>query len=274
MENTAIKNRQTLIGAVIVVLLILAFGYYLYTSNKDGEKVPDVPADSTVAEEDILPGVTVTGDGVSMENTPALPSAPEVPAPSVDRPLTFSASMSEEAREIYRTNIATLTKNIKETGGLVSEWLDLGTLWKQIGDYEGARLAWEYVAAIRPEGNVAFLNLGDLYHYYLKDFPKAEANLKKGIANDPSYVPGYLGLFELYKDSYRQNTASAVNTLLIGLEGTDDNINLLVPLALYYAEKGDSENARVYYEKAIRKAEQDGDTARAELLEAELARLQ
>jgi len=278
------KNKQTVIGILIALLLALIFGYYLYTSGKgEGEIVPDQTGEIVVENDGIIKGLegtdsqssevaTLNEDDVEIKEIPISDDS-SVPAPDINRPLVFGDTMSEDARIIYREKIGALTEKIKETGGTVSEWLSLGILWKQIGDYEGARIAWEYVATIRPKSSIAFLNLGDLYHYYLKNFSKAESNFKMGIMNDPSHVSAYLGLHELYKYSYKQNTAAAANILLEGLDATSDSINILVPLAMYYAEKEDIENARKYYEKALQKAKESNDTARAALIEEELSRL-
>lgn len=273
------KHRQIFIGILVAALLAI-LGYYFFVLKPEREEiVPDPFGSETVEGEkntddgsSVLPDVSVINeDNLVFEEVPI--DDVSVPAPNVNRSLTFLDSMSDEVRALYREKFIELTGTIKETGGTVSEWLSLGILFKQIGDYEGARLAWEYVSAIRPDNNISFLNLGNLYHYYLKDYPKAEKSFKKGIENDPSYVSAHLGLHELYKYSYKQNTAAAIEALRDGLVATNNNINLLVPLALYYAENGDTDNARTYYEQALLKAQENGDDARAALIEAELGRL-
>ena len=47
-------------------------------------------------------------------------------------------------------------------------------------------------------------NLGDLYHYYLKDFAQAEMYLKQAIANEPANAFLYKNLADLYTLSYKE----------------------------------------------------------------------
>lgn len=95
-------------------------------------------------------------------------------------------------------------------------WLQVGILRKFLKDYEGAILAWQYASVIRPESYIAFNNLADLYYYYLKDFPKAEAALLEGISKNPK------------------------------------NPNLIIFLATLYQDQGDKINTRKYYEEALK----------------------
>ncbi|QQG42506.1 MAG: hypothetical protein HYW15_03300 [Candidatus Giovannonibacteria bacterium] len=96
-------------------------------------------------------------------------------------------------------------------------WLQIGILRKFLGDYEGASLAWQYATLIRPNDYIAFSNLGDLYHYYLHDFPKAEKYLRKAVDVKPDYVAGYKNLFDLYTLSYKEKKNLAEPVLLEGI---------------------------------------------------------
>lgn len=199
--------------------------------------------------------------------------APDISKPDLDRLMIFYVELPSEAQDIYRKQIKDVTDILKIDSGLFNSWVELGGLWKQIGDYEAAREIWEYAGVLAPENNVSFFNLGDLYHYYLKDYTKAEKNFLIAKDNNPLYTPVYRALFDLYTLSYKQNTSVAVDVLLEGLASNPNNLDLTILLAGYYKGKGDTANARIYYEKALTEAERLGNMAMVELIKEELSAL-
>lgn len=265
----------TILGIVIATAALFGGGYYIYNSISGVPGVPVVSEDEDKTQTIVISpdGTIEDGDGYTVEIIPIEDSVPSIPAPDLDRAIVFYTDMPEEAKIIMRERINVLTSTLKDNSNQLSKWLSLGIQWKSIGDYEGAREAWEYASALRPSNNISFLNLGDLYHYYLKDFPKAEENLRTSIKNNPTYVQVYVRLHDLYKYSYKQDTSSAVDILNEGLQKIPNNVDLLVTMALYYKVNDDAVNARVYYTKARDEALKRGDTARAELLEQELSAL-
>jgi len=111
-----------------------------------------------------------------------------------------------------------LSLQLKNEPNYLQGWLQVGILRKYSGDYEGASLAWQYATLIRPNDYIAFSNLGDLYHYYLHAFPKAEKYLRKAVDLKPDYVAGYKNLFDLYSLSYKEKTNLAEPILLEGIK--------------------------------------------------------
>ena len=199
--------------------------------------------------------------------------APSIPIPDLNRAIVFGAEFSPEAQDIMRGKILSLERELKSDPSLFSGWLALGIYRKQTGDYEGARQAWEYVGALQPENNTSFLNLGILYHSYLKDFPKAEQYFLTSLGKNPLFVQTYAELGDLYRYSYKKDTTAAVDILKQGIAETG-HINLMIQLAKYYKEvKNDSANAKVYFEQARDTAVKSGDTKLAEALEVEIAAL-
>ena len=141
---------------------------------------------------------------------------------------------------------------------------------KQIGDYKGAEQAWEYAGALQPGNNISFLNLGILYHYYLKDFVNSEKNFLTSLRNNPNYSHTYKELGDLYRYSYKKDTTAAVDILKQGIAETG-HINLMIQLAKYYQEvKNDSANAKVYFMQARDEAVKSGDTKFADALQTEI----
>lgn len=185
------KNK--IIAPVIIVIAVLVLGYYFYADyKKTGE-------------------MTITDNQSSQENnaTSSLESAPEVnankkvisaPAPSLDRPIVYPADMPTQIKEDNQSKISAIIKNLKLNQDSFNDWIDLGLYRKLLGDYEGARQAWEYASLLRPQSPASFSNLGILYGYYLKDAPKAEKSFLKAIENDPKDINLYFQTYDFYKD--------------------------------------------------------------------------
>ncbi len=145
------------------------------------------------------------------------------------------------------------------SAGKVNELIQAGIVKQNKGDYQGAEADWIKARDMSPANLVPYNNLGNLYHYYLKDFPKAEQNLLKVIELDATYISGYRSLLDLYRYSYQQNTTKAVDIVQQGLKANPKNIDLYVMLANYYQAKGDMKSARVYFNNALTEARTKGD---------------
>lgn len=152
-------------------------------------------------------------------------------------------------------NVSGNEVNADEVNGLIRS----GTVKQNKGDYKGAETDWLEAAQKSPTNLVPYNNLGNLYHYYLKDFPKAEQNLLKVVELDPTYISGYRNLLDLYRYSYQQSTTKAVDILQQGLKANPKNIDLYVLLASYYEQKGDVKNAKLNYNLALTEARVRGD---------------
>lgn len=135
-------------------------------------------------------------------------------------------SMSVAHRDDISANIRKYAKMAKESPEYIAAWLQTAILKKTIEDYEGARDIWIYVTIARPREATAFLNLGDLYTNYLKDYPKAEKNYQGAIKAEPKNVMGYLGLSDLYIFFYKEKAAQAEQVLKQGIAANPDDANL------------------------------------------------
>ncbi len=113
--------------------------------------------------------------------------------------------------------------------------LFLGISKKNNKDYAGAVKAWEEASRLIPESYIPYSNLGDLYQFYLRDFPKAEANLRKAVELYPSYIAGYMNLHELYRYQYKEKAELADDILEEGLRKNPGNPTLAAALASYLA---------------------------------------
>ena len=118
-------------------------------------------------------------------------------------------SFTDQQKEQLLADIKKYGEMVKRQPEYATAWLQVGLLKKVIGDYVGAGDAWNYVALIRPNEEVAFRNLADLYWRYLSDYQKAEYNFKKAISIKPDDISAYINFSEFYassgKDGFGKN---------------------------------------------------------------------
>lgn len=186
---------------IIFVLIICAgLGFYFYskiqglTLDKDKPEPENIVNVGSVTIEGDMDGLKIEPIEIKNNN-----SEPKIPVPNLNREIKITAEMDENAKQIATSKIKDLSTQLKKNSDNLENWLVLGVYRKIIGDYEGAKEAWEYASAIRPQNSVSFNNLGELYAYYLKDNKKAEENYANAIENDPSAIYIYRNLFDFYR---------------------------------------------------------------------------
>ena len=75
----------------------------------------------------------------------------------------------------------------------------------------------------------------------------------------------------MYKNVYKTETTLAVDTILSGLEELPLSTNLMLLLATYYNDVGDSENQLIYLNKAKDEATRNSNTALLERINTEIS---
>lgn len=181
----------------------------------------------------------------------------------------FSESQKED---IYRS-LQNFGKSVKENPNAFSAWLQLGILKKTIGDFEGARDAWEYAGIIRPLNDVSFANLGELYWRYLHLYPQSEANLKIAIKNNPHNPGTYTTLSDLYFYSLKEKADLADDVLLEGIAANPASIDIPKSLAYLYERQSDYAKALEWWQKVLIQDPQNANVAAAiEVLTKKLGR--
>lgn len=267
-------SRTTIIGVALALVGVVGLGFYVardFKQKSASDLTTDNAANGNGSTTRTVGGITFEGEGdIVVEEVPLAEAGP---APSLERPITIPPSFSSEAAALMQKEIRTLIAGIKGKPGDMSLWLDLGLRWQEIGDYEGARAAYEYVARLAPSSSTAYANLGNLYHYYLKDFPKSEQYFLQAIKLDPKYVLFYANLHDLYRYSYKKDTGAAADILKQGIKANPEAVDLYVALAAYYKTQGNRAQAKVYYEQALDLAIDAGNTALREAIGKELAEL-
>ncbi|KKS96412.1 hypothetical protein A3B05_02780 [Candidatus Giovannonibacteria bacterium RIFCSPLOWO2_01_FULL_43_160] len=214
-------SRNNLIAVIIFVVLAAgSASFFIWRGIKTPVETP--PDSSTLGVESPTP-LSGVPDESGNELEMLARSALERKIPSGD------AAMMKELKD--------LSVQLKSEPNYLQGWLQVGILRKYLGDYEGASLAWQYAALLRPNDFIAFSNLGDLYHYYLKDFSKAEKYLRSAVDIKPDYVAGYKNLFDLYTLSYppdrRAGAEKAEAVLLEGIKKNPSDNYLQTILASY-----------------------------------------
>lgn len=156
----------------------------------------------------------------------------------------------EQKRKLY-ASIENFAQAVKGNPDYLFGWIELGITKKVIGDYEGARDAWEYAGIIRPFNSVSFANLGELYWRYLPDFPRSEKNFKTAIKNKPDDFSVYISLSDLYYYSYKEKKDLAYAVLLDGIAANPDDANFPRALAALYERDGNFVKAIEWWKKVL-----------------------
>jgi tetratricopeptide (TPR) repeat protein len=261
------NNKQTLISVLVLIVLAGVATWFIdqqgaikqnpimLASNQQGNNSSTTTPGVTTA---LIDESTVTLNG---EKVVVVRSNSNIPIPDLNRiSVVTNSSLSASIQATLASSIKAESDSLKKDPNQFYVWLNLGINRKILGDYEGARQAWEYVSLISPRNSVSYGNLGDLYQFYLKDYAKAEINLQMVVKNDPTYVRGYMALYDLYHLSYQTNTNKAEQTLLAGIKAVPDSTDLIVALASYYKEKGLNSQAKTYYQQALALAQKLNNT--------------
>lgn len=214
-------NKKNL-GLMGLIIIVAAVAFFIYR-DMNKQKSPETK---------IVNGIGMTGDGTVKVET--IPDAKLPPAPFLDRVVTPLNSLLPQVVSAVQKQMATTIETLRKDPKRVDAWIDLGVQRQTLGDYEGARQAWEYAKALNPNGNIVpWNNLGNLYHYYLKDYPKSEENWKKVIALKPDYIQAYRGLYELYTYSYKEKASQIPIFLKVGIARNPTSTDLKAFLAEY-----------------------------------------
>ena len=217
------SRNNTIAVIIFAVLAAGAAGFLTFRSSTS-----DVKSQKT---SDVFPRNMEEGNSISDG------IKPPAPAPQNDELNALKTAALERkiptGNEAATKELKDLSSQLKSEPNYIQGWLQLGILRKYLGDYEGASLAWQYATFLRPQDYIAFSNLGDLYHYYLRDFPKAERYLRKAVDVKPDYVAGYKNIFDLYMLSYKEKENLAEPVLLEGIKKNPDDHYLETILVSY-----------------------------------------
>ncbi|MEK7554772.1 MAG: tetratricopeptide repeat protein [Patescibacteria group bacterium] len=172
------RKKLTILLGVLVVIIAAGAAFFIIRDIRKGEELNPPTGTST---------------------SPMPNPSPEISAPDLDRNIHITAPLSEENKKKAREEIDRLVAALKEDPDSYNDWLSLALYWKMIGDYDGAREIWEYLAETRPGEAVSLHNLGNLYANELHDFAKAEQYYLEAIKRRPEFDYLYYAVYEFYR---------------------------------------------------------------------------
>lgn len=267
-------NKKFLIGFVVALLLAASFTFrkqisgLLVFGSKPVESPPVVfVAEEDTKTEDVSPSPTLQYESPSRKAPPLYTGRD----PAEIRPVPEEVKLFTETQkqQLYST-IKTHAAAVKRDATYFNGWIQVGILKKTIGDFEGARDAWEYAGLIEPFNSLSFANLGELYWRYLRDFPKAEENLKISIKHKPDDFQTWLTLADLYHYSMKEKADQASKVLLDGISANENNlpvkVNLAKGLARLYVRQNELAKAVEWWQKVL--AMEPGNVEVAATIEA------
>lgn len=222
------KTKNIII--ILVILIIVSFaGLFIYKdfkSSQDINKDKEQNLDDDILEEKIENSGNSAETEQTKENTPALADIQKIKVPDLSKQPIVSVSLPENIKKSALEEITILSNSLKKNYDSWGEWVQLGLLKKLIGDYEGARISWEFATEIRPKDSISRHNLGNLYWQNLKDFKKAEKNYLESLELNKQDISAYIDLSSIYYYELK-NIAKTKEILMKGLKANPENQELL-----------------------------------------------
>ena len=221
------------------------------------KELPDVPPSPPQV---IAPPLNSGKEVGKVSPVPPIATVPSFSGrdPAEVRPVEEEVKLfTEEQKTRLYANIDSLGRTVKTNSTFFDGWIQVGLLKKIIGDFEGARDAWEYAGIIQPKNSLSFSNLGELYWRYLHEYIKSETNFRISIKHKPEDMQNYVSLAELYHYSFKEKAGLADDVLLEGLQNNPGDGTLMRRLAYLYEQRGEWASALSWWEKVLASAPDD-----------------
>jgi len=183
--------KKTIYAVVALIILALAlWGVFVYFNPEEEKTTPNESAN--------------LGEGVVAEMIDSQVSTStlaKLNMGTLDRQIVAPDNAADQMFEKNEAIIKDLVSGLRTKPEVFSDWNDLGTYRKIIGDYVGAKEAWENAAILRPKSALPLGNLGNLYGYYVKDSAKAEEYYLAAIKIEPTPGFWYYQTYFFYKEA-------------------------------------------------------------------------
>lgn len=175
--------------------------------------------------------------------------------PHCDRALTlkpsYSSALTSKGRALAGLGrnaeaIAVLKDAIEEDPAATYAHEQLGFIYMDLGRYEDAAKAFEFMASIASRYAPSFVNLAWAYETLGRN-DEAELNYKKAIAIDKQFDNAYIRLAQLYEREDR--TADAITEYKQAIAANPKNADAYLNLGLLYLQTGDRRSTLDTYEK-------------------------
>jgi tetratricopeptide (TPR) repeat protein len=227
-------SQNNIFMAIFVGILILTGVVHFFTGSAPEDTEVKENTDESNPIIDGTENMVDPEDSIENEDTDDIGELPDgFVIPDLDRPITIREGLLlPKIEESTRSRIIALQDNLMDNPKSFSEWLELGSLRKLIEDYESARDAWETASIFAPENSLSYLNLGDLYGYFLKDNVNAEKNFLTAIDNNVEKITfPYVKTQQFYLDIGEPEKAKdIIKEGLIVIPGNEELTNILSEL--------------------------------------------
>lgn len=251
-------NKSILIGATLIIVLAVSLWFrdqiYKFLSFESG-----LPSNLEISTDNPLVAEKPKETTLA-KKAPEKPPTPSYSGrdPGEIRPVPEEVKLftEEQKNELY-ARIREHAAAVKTDPGYFFGWIQVGIFKKTIGDFIGARDAWEYAGVIQPKNSLSFANLGELYWRYLRDYEQAEKNLKISIEHKPEDTQTHVTLAELYHYSLKEKYDLADDVLLDGLKANPGNETLMRRLAYLYEQRKEYVLAIEWWEKVLKQSPGD-----------------
>lgn len=189
----SLKQHYLWVGLVVAV--IVGLGAWLLLAPRAAQAPSQAPANDNASTTLIDLGngqyLAVTGSStVTME-----PVDDTIKPPAL-QPLVFAQTIDQATRGNLQSQYAEYAAVLKKAPTRVDQWLYVGVVYKDAGQYDAAVAAWSYAAKAGPDpiDYIAYGNLGDLYLNFLHDYAKAAAAYKEALKLKPQNTDYQAGL--------------------------------------------------------------------------------
>ena len=217
--------KSKIILGTIALLSIAGIYSFVQKANKVAIVSPASNATSSI---DTKNASVITENNMPViigEITKSPSVEPKIPVPNLSRAITFPATFTDVQKKDAQEKLDAIIKTLKASKSDFNGWIDLGLYRKLIEDYDGARLAWEYAGALQPTNSLPFLNLANLYGYYIHDNIKAENYFAKAIKVDPTTEYLYFMAENFYQDALK-DIPKAISVVEQGIKAIPSSIEL------------------------------------------------
>lgn len=218
------KNKKEII-LIIIIIAVLGFAvFFIYKDFKKSKNKNNEILKTLSKNDDKIKILENNEEQNKNSNTSAIDLS-KIKIPDLSGAQAVNSNLPENIKDKTLEEINALKNSLKKDYGSLEEWMQLGLLKKLLGDYNGARDAWEFAAAIRPKDSISRHNLGNLYWQNFKDFKKAEENYLISLELNPKDISAYVDLSNIYYYDLKDKT-KAKNILNRGLKNNPNNEEL------------------------------------------------
>ncbi|MBI3046104.1 MAG: hypothetical protein HYY86_00955 [Candidatus Harrisonbacteria bacterium] len=218
---------------ILLAVAVLGVAGWYFSPKRGSALVPEIKLPENLSTASKIEEKPPVEEIVKKDNKEVLRA---MAAEIISRPVMVSAPLAEIDRKRAEAKIKEISDLIRSDYDTIYAWYDLGAYRRVIGDYSGAAEAWAFGALIRPKDYIGYHNLGDLYGFYIKDYPKSEENYLKSIQNNPQNIQAYLDLATIYESVYKEKSNQTESILLQGLMANPDNLRLKSALEDYISK--------------------------------------